>query len=100
MIRGRTRDTTGMDKHVIADFKIRCIPVELESKRLFFRNDAGGANRSEIVDPELQPAVIEQVCQILIGLPLFSLHKTRESTEVFQFWSLSGGRTVTDNVRG
>src|SRR5262249_23767750 len=98
MKRSGARNPAGMDQDAIADLEIGCILGELERKRLCIGNNRRGANCPEVIHPELKPAVVEQVGDVLICQPAFALNKSGVFPEIFESGWHCRIRTVTEDV--
>ena len=55
-----------MDQHAVAALQVGRILLELKRERLRIRHDSRAADRAEILDPNFQPAVVQQIRQILV----------------------------------
>src|SRR6185295_11253881 len=61
--------------------------------------DSYGADRPEILHAKFKAAVIEQIGKVLVGLPAFTLDKTREAPEIFELGGFAGAWTIPENIR-
>ena len=96
MIRRGARDAPGMNQHTIAEFQVGGVLLKLKRERFSFRNNLCSADCPEIVHAKLQPAVIQQIGEILVCIPPLAFNEPRELSEILQLGSLRGGRPVTE----
>src|SRR5215475_10899100 len=99
MIRGCARDPAGVYQNAVADLEVRRILVELERERLLAGQQPRSADGAKIVHAELQSAVVEQIRQVLIGMPSLTLNESRELPEILQLRSFRSARPISENIR-
>src|SRR5215471_11866510 len=89
-----------MNQYTVSDFQIGCVLIKFERVCLGFGNNPCSTNRAKVAQAKVQPAIIQQIGDILIRMPSLALDQTRELPEILQLGPLGRAGTVAEQIRG
>src|SRR5262245_24771512 len=99
MVGGCTRDSSGVNQNAVADLEVRRILTELERAGFLIGQHPRSTDRAKIVHTELQSAVVQQIRQVLVGMPSLALNQSREFPEILQLGCIRSARPIAKNIR-
>src|SRR5436305_4656594 len=88
VIGGGTGYPARMDQYTVSTLEIGRILIEFKRERFRRLNKSCAAYGAECLNAGFQPAVVQQIRNILIGRPPLALHQPSEPAEVLQFYGL------------